>query len=193
MFVCLFIAAPPPLLPIFPPDKGAIHSNSFTVKLTKASDENGEVRYEGHRTFQGVKFQHYKIFKMCINRIVKQNWAQVNSTLIETLLWLATFDWRKIACQLARLLVRVDERKKEGGEHDKAREWACKHFLHTSARPLLCPLPGIKMSNAKMCGVGGLYTPCSFDSARAWGIACPSILFLILLVLNAYTVVLSSC
>ena len=70
---------------------------------------------------------------------------------------------------------------------------ACKHFLHTSARPLLCPLPGIKMSNAKMCGVGGFYTPCLFDSGRAWGISCPSILFFILLVLNAYTLVLSSC
>ena len=46
------------------------------------------------------------------------------------------------------------------------------------------------MSNAKMCGVGGFYTPCSFDSARTWGIPCPSILFFILLVLNAYTVVL---
>ena len=44
-----------------------------------------------------------------------------------------------------------------------------------------------------MCGVGGFYTPCSFDSARGWGISCPSILFLILLVLNAYTLVLSSC
>ena len=74
LFVCLFIAAPPPPLdPISPPDKEAIHSNSFSVKLAKASDENGKVRYESHRSFQGVKFQHYKIFKMRINRIVKQN------------------------------------------------------------------------------------------------------------------------
>ena len=69
----------------------------------------------------------------------------------------------------------------------------CKHFIHTSARPLLCPLPGIKMLNAKMFGVGVFYTPCSFDSARARGISCPSILSFILLLLNAYTVVLSSC
>ena len=73
VFVCLFTAAPPPLVPISPPDKGAIQSNSFKVELAKASDENGEVRYESHRLFQGVKFQHYKIFKMRINRIVKQN------------------------------------------------------------------------------------------------------------------------
>ena len=73
VFVCLFAAAPPPLVPISPPDKGAIQSNSFKVELAKASDENGEVRYESHHTFQGVKFQHYKIFKMRINRIVKQN------------------------------------------------------------------------------------------------------------------------
>ena len=73
MFVCLFAAAPPPLVPISPPDKEAIHSNSFRVKLAKASDENGKVRYESHRTFQGVNFQHYKIFKMRINRIAKQN------------------------------------------------------------------------------------------------------------------------
>ena len=73
VFVCLFTAAPPPLVPISPPDKGAIQSNSFKVELAKASDENGEVRYESHHTFQGVKFQHYKIFKMHINRIVKQN------------------------------------------------------------------------------------------------------------------------
>ena len=70
MFVCLFTEAPPPLVPISPPDKGAIQSNSFRVKLAEASDENGNVRYE---SFQAVKFQHYKIFEMRINRIVKQN------------------------------------------------------------------------------------------------------------------------
>ena len=73
VFVCLFTAAPPPLVPISPPDKGAIQSDSFRVELAEASDENGKVRYESHRTFQGVNFQHYKIFKMRINRIVKQN------------------------------------------------------------------------------------------------------------------------
>ena len=69
----MFTAAPPALAPISPPDKGAIQSNSFKVELAKASDENGKVRYESHDIFQDVKFQHYKIFKMHINRIVKQN------------------------------------------------------------------------------------------------------------------------
>ena len=72
LFVCLFTVASPTPVPISPPGikKGAIQSNSFRVKLAKASDQNGKVRYESHRTLQGVKFQHYKIFKMRINRIV---------------------------------------------------------------------------------------------------------------------------
>lgn len=40
-------AAPPPLEPLEPPDKDSIQSSSFSVKLTKASNEKGIVRYVG--------------------------------------------------------------------------------------------------------------------------------------------------
>lgn len=61
MSVYLF-AAPPPLGPLGPPDKDSIQSSSFSVKLTKASNEKGIVRYVGgggggalHRAFVFVR------------------------------------------------------------------------------------------------------------------------------------------
>ena len=53
---------------------------------------------------------------------------------------------------------------------------ACKYFLPTSS----CPLPRIKMSNVKMCGVGGFHTPCLFDSVQSWGSPPPSILWFLM-------------
>lgn len=158
MFVCLFTEAPPPLVPISPPDKGAIQSNSFRVKLAEASDDNGKVRYESHRRFQAVKFQHYKIFKMHINRIIKQNWAQVNSTLV----------WNVTLTRYVWLPVRVDERKKEAGERDKASEWK------TVGR----------QNRESLWALFTWLSPPSTLPTNMRDISPPSILFLILLVLN---------